>query len=105
MRLGRNKYGARRVTVDGHKFDSRREADRYIELLLLERARIISNLRLQVPFPVEVNGHHICVWRADFVYLQDGREVIEDSKGFRTRSYRLKKKLVEAVYGIEITET
>ena len=100
-----NKYGARRVTVDGYTFHSQREANRYRELRLLVRAKLIHDLRLQVPFSVEINGRHVCAWRADFVYWQDGQEIIEDSKGYRTRLYRLKKRLIEAVYGFEIKET
>jgi len=66
----------------------------------------IINLELQPKFPIEVNGIKICTYIADFRYKErDGTEVVEDCKGFKTDVYRLKKKLVKAIYGIEILET
>lgn len=104
------KYGAKRVTVDGVTFASKREAHRYRQLQLLVRAGEIRDLRLQVPFPITVvnvqTGEITAVakYLADFVYERDGRQVIEDCKGFRTETYKLKKKEVEACYGVRITE-
>jgi len=109
------KYHATRTTVDGIRFDSKKEADRYAVLRLLVRAGEIRNLECQAPYPIyvpifsaegEVIGLHIVsAYLADFRYrTRRGALVIEDAKGFRTRMYRLKKKAVEAQYGITITE-
>lgn len=101
-----NKYRAIRTTVDGLKFDSKREAERYMALRQLLRIGEISDLRLQVKFPITVNNQKICTYIADFTYKDSatGDFVVEDSKGMKTRTYVLKKKLVKAVYGIEIRE-
>lgn len=101
-----SKYGAKRVEVDGIRFDSQAEARRYGELRLLEAAGTIFDLKLQVEYPVHLKGQHICTYRADFVYFdrEKGEWIIEDVKGVRTQVYRLKRRLVEASYGITITE-
>lgn len=101
------KYGNKKVIVDGTEFDSKREANRYQELRLLLRAGMIANLRRQVIYPLHVNGTLVCRYKADFVYLDLalGREIAEDAKGFRTKEYRLKAKLFEAVMGFKILET
>lgn len=110
----RHKYGVadkeRRTYVSGSTvivFDSRDEMIRYSELDLEQRAGVISELELQVPYAIVMNGHLCGTYFADFRYKGvDGRIFIEDvkSKGTRTREYRLKKKLVEAQYGIRIVE-
>jgi hypothetical protein len=94
-----------KTVVDGMTFDSKREAQRWHELILEQRAGHISALRRQVPFAITINRMHVCDYIADFVYVRNGAEVVEDSKGFRTEMYRLKKKLVRAVYGVEIVES
>lgn len=107
-----HKYHATPTVVDGLRFDSKAEARRYEQLQLLVRAGVIRDLQRQVPFPITVvnleTGELIPVgtWRADFVYVQvaDGARVVEDSKGVRTETYKLKKRLIEAQYGIRITE-
>lgn len=104
MQARGNKFGAKRETVDGLTFDSKAEAARYAELKLEERAGLIAGLRLQVPYEITVNGVRIGKWIADFEYRRAGETVTEDVKGVRTPVYRLKKKLVEALYGIRITE-
>lgn len=91
--------------VDGDRFDSKREARRWQELKLEERAKRISNLKRQVRFEFHVNGKHICDYIADFTYVRAGQFTVEDSKGARTAIYRLKKKLLRALYGLEILET
>ena len=99
------KYHNHKVVVDGIKFDSIREAKRYRELWMMSQAGAISRLKLQVPFACNVNGKNVCTYIADFTYLKaDGTSVVEDVKGMKTPVYRLKKKLVEAIYGIEIRE-
>lgn len=106
MKLKRSKYGNKKTTIDGIVFDSKKEAKRYCELKILERAKQISKLELQRPFNIEVNGAKVCKYVCDFYYLNtDGVPVIEDCKGFKTATYRLKKKLMRAVYEIEILET
>lgn len=100
------KYGNRRVEYDGFVFDSRLESLRYQELVLFERAGEIKDLELQPKFSLDVNGHHIANYYADFRYLdcKTGQIVVEDVKGMRTKEYRLKKKLVEAIYGMTVVE-
>lgn len=100
-----NKYRAKKTVVDDITFASKREARRYQELRLLERAGQIGNLRLQVKYPLVVNGVKIGRFTADFVYLENGSEVVEDAKGYRVRDYALRKKLMLALYGVEIRET
>lgn len=118
---GRNKYGAVRT---GGK-DSKRESRRFQELKLMERAGIISDLKTQVKFvliptqrkPPTVGPRggvkpgklieHECAYIADFVYRNNktGETVVEDSKGFRTKDYIIKRKLMLYVHGIRIYET
>lgn len=105
------KYGAVKTTAGGIRFDSKREAARYLELLAREQAGEIRDLRLQVRYRCEVNGVHVCDYIADFCYYEraeDGhtwRPITEDVKGYRVPVYRLKAKLVRACFGIEIRET
>jgi hypothetical protein len=101
-----SKYRNKRTVVDGIMFASQREAKRYSELKLLQEAGKIDGLRLQVKLPCYCCGNLICTYIADFWYgdLEKHACVIEDAKGFKTPVYRLKKKLVEAIYGIEIVE-
>lgn len=113
----RSKYGNTHVTIDGITFDSALEAQRYCELLLLQKGRRISNLRRQVPFvliPAFVKRgkkYRAINYVADFVYFDNDKKitVVEDAKGFRTPEYKLKQKLFEYVYPDlelkEITET
>lgn len=106
-----NKFGNRKTLFNGITFDSRREAKRYAELVLLLRAGQISNLRRQVPFELlpsqKRNGKVIerpVKYVADFVYIENGQEVVEDAKGLRTKEYILKRKLMLWQYGIQIKE-
>lgn len=101
------KYGAIETEVDGIRFASRKEARRYSELRLMERAGEISYLRRQVVFAIHVNGVLVCRYIADFTYrTKDNPAVIvEDCKGKRTATYQIKKKLMKAVHEIEIKET
>lgn len=101
----RNKFNAKKTEVDNITFDSKREATRYQELKIAERCGVISDLRLQVPYALRVNEMHICSYRADFQYLENGELIIEDAKGVRTREYQIKRALMKAIYGIEIRET
>ena len=106
------KYGNKKTVVDGITFDSRKEAQRWSELKLLQRAGEIFDLQRQVPFtliPKQVrDGKTIerpCVYKADFVYKdKDGTEVVEDVKGVCTKEYRIKKKLMLWQFGIIVKE-
>lgn len=100
-----NKYRAIKTEVDGIVFDSKREAARYSDLKLLVRAGTIMDLQIQPAFELTVNGVRIGEYRADFCYRAlDGKTTVEDVKGVRTPVYRLKKRLVEALYSIRILE-
>ena len=104
----KNKYGAIKTTVGGITFDSKLEAKHWIELCTLQKAGEISNLERQVSFPIVVNETKVCTMRPDFVYSnKNGVRVIEDTKSVITAKnpvYRLKKKLLKAIYGIDIIE-
>lgn len=100
-----SKYNAIRTTVDGITFDSKAEAARYSELKLLQAAGEIYGLALQPTFPLVVNGVKVATYIADFEYFAAGaRRVIEDVKGVKTPLYRLKKKLVKVIHGVEVVE-
>ncbi len=74
-------------------------------LKVIQSAGLITDLRLQVPYQITVNGKRVCRYVADFVYIENGKEVVEDVKGMKTPVYNLKKKLMEAVFGVVILET
>ena len=102
-----NKYHARRVQMDGCTFDSQAEADRYLALKCAADEGRIERLKVHPRFRLEVNRVHICDYEADFTYWQDGKLVVEDVKSAVTKklpTYRLKKKLLFALHGIEIVE-
>ena len=104
-----SKYHARRTEVDGITFASNKEATRYRVLRLLEKAGRIAQLELQVPYDLIVNGVKLGKYVADFRYWEGNEEaailVIEDTKGFKTPVYQLKRKLMKALYDIDIVET
>ena len=102
-----NKYHSKKVEYDGINFASRLERDRYIELKQLEKAGIIKNLQLQVKYEVipKQKGERAANYIADFVYEDaQGVTVVEDTKGFRTRDFILKRKLMLYVHGIRVQE-
>lgn len=108
---GSSKYHAEKTVVDGITFDSRKEASRYLVLKGMEEDGSIEDLRRQVRYELvpafDVDGKHYrpVSYVADFVYREDGREVVEDVKGVRTDVYRLKSKLFARRYGVSIKET
>lgn len=106
MSQRQGKYNAIKTEVDGYVFASRREANRYQELRLLERVGEIEDLELQPVYPCVVNDVLVCKYIADFRYtaLPRGNVVVEDAKGVKTAVYRLKNKLVCAIYGVVIIE-
>lgn len=122
-----SKYHSRKVTVDGVTYDSVKEYRRFKELSLLERAGTIQNLQRQVKYvlipaqreycnDIYTRGRNKgcfkpgkliereCSYIADFVYTQNGEIVVEDTKGFRTKDYIIKRKLMLWNYGIQIKE-
>lgn len=108
-----NKYGNKKVKVDGHTFDSMREANRYKELKLMERAGVIKDLELQPAFeliPTIRTEHETLrktVYKADFRYVDTKTDgvVVEDVKGYKTKTYILKKKMLLYKYdGIDFRE-
>ena len=119
---GRRKYHNRKIERDGLVFDSAKEYRRWCDLQLLQASGMISNLRRQVEFPLlpvqrepdtvgpkggRKKGKVIekgVSYVADFVYDEDGQQVVEDTKGMRTREYILKRKLMLYTYGIRIRE-
>lgn len=126
-KYGQNKYGNKKITLDGLSFDSRKEARRYSELKLLERAGKIKDLELQksfelIPAQYEDTGEVYargekkgqpkrgkCIekavtYKADFVYIENGKTIVEDTKGFRTKDYIIKRKLMLHTHGIRIRE-
>lgn len=125
------KYRNRKTVVDGIVFDSAKEAIRYQELKMLQKAGVIQNLRLQVPYEIIPEQREVSdevyskglkkgqpkpgrilerkvEYIADFVYTEDGQTVVEDVKGYRDGgSYKvfvLKRKLMLQVYGISVKE-
>ncbi len=102
----RSKFGNVRTEAHGVTFDSKGEAKRYGELLMLERAGQIEKLERQVSFKLcGMNGGVVTTYKADFVYQENGRRVVEDFKGFSTPLFLLKAKLFEDNYGYAITLT
>lgn len=117
------KYNAKKVTINGETYDSKKEARRAQQLSLLRDAGEISDLRRQVKYlliPVQREPDIIgpkggrrpgkliekeCAYYADFVYKdKDGNTVVEDAKGMRTPEYIIKRKLMLRIYGIQIRE-
>ena len=98
------KYKAKKVKLDGYTFDSQAEAKHYWHTLKpkLERGEI-THLEVHPSYEIKIDGVKICKYIADFRYFSGQSRIVEDVKGFRTAVYRLKKKLVEALYpGLKI---
>lgn len=121
---GKPKYGNKKVIYDGEIFDSKKELQRYMELTLLQKAGKIQKLERQVKFVLipaqrepDTTGprggvkkgkviENECTYIADFVYIDNDtqRVVVEDTKGFRTKDYIVKRKLMRYMLGLTITE-
>lgn len=107
-----NKYHNKKIIYDGLKFDSQHEADRYCELKLMERGKVITGLGRQVKFELipsqKIDGKVVerpCTYIADFTYTdKDGRFVVEDAKGMRIEPYITKRKLMLYLKGIRVIE-
>jgi hypothetical protein len=108
------KYGNQLIEHEGMVFHSKGELRRWLELRLLERAGLIQLLRRQVPFPLVIDGKPIrirsagyprgraCRYTADFAYIENGIRKVEEFKGMDDTASRLRRAVVEAIYGIEI---
>lgn len=105
--MRKNKYNNKKTIIDGIQFDSKKEANRYWQLRMLERSGAIAQLELQPRYPIIINGEKICTYVADFRYfdLKLGKEVVEDVKGIQTAIFKLKKKLMKVVRGIDVLIT
>lgn len=102
----KNKYNARKTTIDGHTFDSMREAKRYRELKDMVNAGTIKHLKLQPAFPLQEgflckgDKYQPITYKADFAYTDEhGVYVVEDVKGMQTKEFMIKKKLFLYKYG------
>lgn len=128
--MKKSKYHSRKITRDGITFDSIREFRRFQELRLLEKAGAIQDLKRQVKFELvpaqyeeiptgelykrgdrkgQPKMKRVCVeesvcYYADFVYIENGKQVVEDAKGFKTPDYKIKKKLMLYFHNIKIKE-
>lgn len=100
---GKNKYGAMKTEYNGGTYDSKAEANRAMELDLLVKAGKITDLARQTKFPIIINSIKVFTYIADFTYYEGGKQIVEDVKGVRTAMFNLKKKCVEAQYGVTIT--
>ena len=116
------KYGNKKTKVDGITFDSLKEAKRYKELSLMQHSGMIQDLQMQVKFVLipaqrepdtigKKGGIHKgkliereCNYIADFVYKENGKTVVEDTKGMRTKDYIIKRKMMMYFHGIRIKE-
>lgn len=120
----KSKYGNKKIHLDGIVFDSLKEANRYQELKLMERAGLIKDLRQQVKYVLipaqrepekigtrggKVKGKVVereCSYIADFVYYDNNLKacIVEDTKGFKTKEYIIKRKLMLFIHKIKIVE-
>lgn len=101
------KYHNSKTVIDGIRFDSKKEAKRYLELKILEKAGVIKDLQRQVPYTLIDKSRYgkAIKYVADFVYYEDDKLVVEDVKGVLTPLYKLKKRLMAERFGIEVKET
>ena len=102
-----NKYNAKKTEFMGFKFDSKWEAERYGQLSSMSLAGVVKDLQRQIKYDIVVNDQKICRYIADFVYIlvnEDGSEekIVEDAKGVQTTDFIIKKKLMKAIYNINI---
>ena len=102
------------MTIDGIAFDSMKEANRWCELKLMQRGKVIKDLERQKRFlliPAQYDENHKMIehpvhYVADFVYIdkRTGKRIVEDTKGAKTKDYIIKRKLMLQVHGIRIRE-
>ena len=111
LKLGRkNKFGNKKTEIDGIVFDPKKEAERYQVLKQFEKQGKINGLKLQQEFilipQVVLDGkkQKPVKYKADFCYSVDGNDIVEDVKGWKTPEYKIKRKLMKFVHGVEIFE-
>jgi hypothetical protein len=106
LRKKLSKYKNKQTWADGHHFDSIAEKDYYLQLKLRQMGGDISDLKLQPQYPLVINDTKVGTYVGDFLYTDNktGEKVLVDVKGFRTQLYLMKKKMVRALYAIDITE-
>lgn len=94
------KYKNTKVCLFGITFDSKKEAERYLELRTLEKSKMIEDLKLQVPFELieKQKGEREVKYIVDFTYKEKGKKIAEDVKGFKTKDYIIKRKLFKSKY-------
>lgn len=107
----KRKYGNIKTIFDEMKFDSKKEAKRYHELKLLEKAGQIDTLTLQPKFTLidsqrrdDGVAERPCTYIADFMYREGGKFIVEDVKGMKTPDYIIKRKLMLEKHGISVRE-
>lgn len=106
IKMNKSKYRAIRTrNADGSWSDSRKEARIDARMMLLKHDPTVSTVERKVRYPLTINGEKIGVYECDWtVYRHDGSREVYDAKGFKTPIYRIKKKLVKALYGFDIIE-
>ena len=105
-----SKYLNKKTTIHGITFDSKAEASRYLDLVMLQNSGAITNLERQVPFELipKQDGERSVKYLADFVYFENGQKIVEDVKSPVTRKkpdYIIKRKLLKFRHNVEIRET
>lgn len=107
FRKGGTKFGNIPTRIDNVTFHSKKEAHRYLELKAMQEGGLIEGLELQPSYDLAVNDVKVCRYIADFRYLDrsTNEQVVEDVKGFRTKEYVIKARLMLACFGIEVLET
>ncbi len=101
----RNKYNNKKTIYNGHKYDSKKEAEYAFRLDVLIKSKDVLDYSRQVRINLDVNGVKVCAYIVDFIVVYpDGREEYVDVKGYKTDVYRIKKKLLKAIKGIDIVE-
>lgn len=110
---GQTKFNNQKIKHNGRTYDSVKEFTRHLELTMLQKAGVISDLKEQVTYeliPTQYDDsgallEKSCKYIADFVYCQDGKTIVEDTKGVKTKDYIIKRKLMLFIHGITIKET
>ncbi len=108
----KNKYNAKRISLSGKKYDSLAESRRFSELSRQQRLGLITDLKRQVPFELipaqyDENGkllERAVTYKADFTYRKDGKLIVEDAKGVKTKDYIIKRKLMLYVHKVKLVE-
>lgn len=109
--MKRSKFNNTKVVNSFGSFDSQKEFERFLSLREDQRLGLIKNLNRQVVYKLtdDIVGNRVKItgekYKADFVYEKGGNVIVEDVKGFKTAAYKRKKRIMKAVYNIDILET